>query len=62
MEELVRVLLLFGTIAAFFLIKEMYQQIDRVERIEIRLEDERTKNGRDCESLKRTRENLWGCT
>ena len=47
MEELVRVLLLFGTIAAFFLIKEMYQQIERVERIEIRLEDERIKNGRD---------------
>ena len=47
MEELVRVLLLFGCIAAYFCLKEMYQQIDRVERIEIRLEDERTKNGRD---------------
>lgn len=47
MEELVRVLLLFGCIAAYFVFKEMYQQIERVERIEIRLEDERIKNGRD---------------
>ena len=47
MEELVRVLLLFGCIAVYFLLKEMYQQIERVERIEIRLKDERTKYGRD---------------